>query len=319
MGIKRILAYAATYLLWGGAYLAVRVLIEVLPSFFAAGARYLLAALCLSPFILLPGAKVPSRRQLLNAVWTGLLLLVAGYGVVFWAERRLPSWMVAVLLSTAFLWTYLAESLVLRSYRFRAAMLLPLLVGLAGMPLVVGGASHQVGLSVVPALAVLLGAVCWSAGSVLVKWVDMPSSTIFTVELQLASSGLLLLCFSATLGEWAHGVTMVRIFAWRPLLAMAYLVFGCSLLGFASFHWLLKHEPASLVATSSYVNPLVAMIIGLAGAHEPFSRFQLAGAMAVLGSIVAIWHLQSSEEGLGIMSVEQSPESGANVADVVST
>lgn len=309
MGIKRIFAYAATYLLWGGAYLAVRVLVQAVPSFFAAGARYCLAALCLCPFFFLPRAPAPSWRQSWNAVWTGVLLLVAGYGVVFWAETRLPSWMVAVLISTTFLWTYLAECLVLRTYRFRRAMLVPLLVGLAGMPLVAGGASNRAGISIVPALAVLLGALCWSAGSVSVKSIDMPRSTIHTVGLQLASSGLLLLCLSAALGGWTEARAMQRVFAWRPLLAMAYLVVGASLLGFVAFHWLLKNERASLVATSSYVNPIVAMILGVAAAHERFSRLQLTGALAVLGSIVAVWFFQASQGDLEIMALERSSES----------
>jgi drug/metabolite transporter (DMT)-like permease len=306
MSIKRILAYAATYLLWGGAYLAVRVLVQVIPSFLAAGARYCLAALCLSPFIFLSRALAPSWRQSFNAVWTGVLLLVAGYGVVFWAEKQLPSWMVAVLVSTTFLWTYLAECLVLRSYRFRRMMLLPLLAGLAGMPLVAGGVSHRVGISIVPALAVVLGALCWSAGSVSVKWIDMPRSTIHTVGLQLASSGILLLCISAALGEWSSVPSVMRILAWRPVLAMAYLVVGASLLGFVSFHWLLKHEPASLVATSSYVNPIVAMVLGIAAAHERFSALQLVGAMSVLGSIVAIWLVRVPAGGLEILAIEQT-------------
>ncbi len=308
MGIKRLLAYGAIYLLWGGAYLAVRVLVGVIPSSLAAGARYCLAALCLSPFLFVLSSPAPNWRQSINAVWTGTLMLTIGYGVVFWAEKRLPSWMVAVLVSTTFLWTYLGECLVLRSYKFRAAMLLPLLIGLAGMPLVMEGSSSWSEVSMIRALAVLFGALCWSAGSLFVKRIDMPRSTIYTVELQLASSGILLLCLSAALGEWTERSAMEWIFAWRPLLAMAYLVVGASLLGFASFHWLLKHEPASLVATSSYVNPIVATALGILAAHERFSLLQLVGAMAVVGSIVAFWRLQAPADGLGILAMEPSPK-----------
>jgi drug/metabolite transporter (DMT)-like permease len=100
---------------------------------------------------------------------------------------------------------------------------------------------------------------------------------------------------------------MMRVLAWRPMLAMAYLVVGASLLGFASFHWLLKNEPASLVATSSYVNPIVAMVLGIAAAHERFSQLQLTGAIAVMGSIVTIWFFQSSAGGLKILAIEQTP------------
>src|ERR1700678_3284662 len=113
MGLKRISAYAAIYLLWGGAYLAVRVLVQALPPFLVAGIRYSLAALVLIPVILMRSEQAPTWRQFLNTFWTGAVMLTVGYGAVFWASRRLPSWVVAVLASTTFLWTYLGESLVL--------------------------------------------------------------------------------------------------------------------------------------------------------------------------------------------------------------
>jgi len=155
--IKRIPAYAAIYLLWGGAYLAVRVLVREFPPFLVAGLRYCLAAACLVPIILSQRGPAPRRRQVINAVWTGSLMLAAGYGIVFWAEQRLSSWLAAVLVSTSFLWTYLGECFVLRSFRFRPAMLAPLLVGLAGLPLLFEGGGYRGGVSFLAALAVLAG------------------------------------------------------------------------------------------------------------------------------------------------------------------
>jgi drug/metabolite transporter (DMT)-like permease len=291
-GIKRVSAYAAIYLLWGGAYLAVRVLVHVVPPFLVAGIRYSLAALLLVPVIRMRGARAPNWRQLLNAFWTGVVMLGVGYGVVFWAEKRLPSWVVAVLMSTTFLWTYMGECLVLRSYRFRGRMLAPLLMGLAGMPWLVGGDLHADRVSILAVLAVLLGAFCWSAGSLAVKRVDLPHSYLQTAALQLASSGLVLLCFSGALGEWTRLPAMAQIFAWKPVMALAYLVFAASMLGMAAFHWLMTHEPASLVATSAYVNPMVAMMVGIVAANERCSLPQLGGACGVVASIVTIWYFQ---------------------------
>ena len=268
MGIKRISAYAAIYLLWGGAYLAVRVLVHVLPPFFVAGVRYSLAALFLIPVILMRGDPIPSRRQLLNTLWTGVTMLGVGYGIVFWAENCLPSWIVAVLMSTSFLWTYIGECLVLRSYRFQAKMLLPLLVGLVGMPWLVEGSLHWNGVSIDAGLAVLLGAFSWSAGSLAIKRIDLPHSYIQTAGLQLASAGIFLLCFSGAQGEWARLPALTQILAWKPLIAMAYLAFAASMVGMTAFHWLMAHESASLVATSAYVNPMVAMMLGIVAAHE---------------------------------------------------
>jgi len=308
MGIKRIPAYAAIYLLWGGAYLAIRVLVQVLPPFLVAGIRYSLAALILIPVILMRSDRAPTWRQLLNTLWTGALMLTVGYGAVFWAARRLPSWVVAVLASTTFLWTYLGESLVLRSYRFQARMLLPLFTGLAGMPLLVGGNSHGDHVSMLAVLAVLLGAVSWSVGSLALKRINMPRSYIQTAGLQLATSGLLLLCLSAGLGEWTQLPPMTQIIAWRPIVAMAYLVIAASVVAFSAFHWLIAREPAYLVATSTYVNPMVAMLLGIVAAHERYSPLQLVGALAVLSSIIMIWHLQGSTDQFEMSELEAMPD-----------
>jgi drug/metabolite transporter (DMT)-like permease len=292
MDIKRISAFGAIYLLWGGAYLAISVMVHVVPPFLVAGIRYSLAAALFVPVILVRNDPTPSWRQLLNSVWTGVAMLTIGYGVVFWAEQRLSSWLVGVLASTTFLWTYLGETLVLRAYKFRRRMLLPLLVGMAGMPLLAGIDSHNDHASALAVIAVLLGAICWAAASLAVKRIDMPRSYIQIAGLQLAASGILLLFVSRALGEWTRLPPTTEIFTWKTILAMTYLVIAASMVAFSAFHWLLACESASLVATATYVNPMVAIVLGIAAAHEHSSPMQLVGALAVLTSIVMVWHME---------------------------
>lgn len=298
MGIQTLLAYSAIYLLWGGAYLAMRVLVIFLPPFLVAGTRYSLAALCLTAILLVLKTPTVTLRQMLNAAWTGVILLTIAYGVIFWAAQHLSSWMVAVLMSTAFLWTYLGESLVLRSYAFRLSMLPPLLIGLAGTSLVVGGTSHGGEYTLIAAIAVLACALCWSAGSLAIKRIDMPASALRTTQIQLTVSGALLLVVSAANGEWRTLPPITRIFSVQPMLAMFFLVAGGSIVALAAFHWLLAHQPASLVSTSAYANPLVALIVGVLVAHEHGSRAQWSGAAIVLLSIVAIWRFQFNRDWL---------------------
>jgi drug/metabolite transporter (DMT)-like permease len=308
MGTQKALAYAAIYLLWGGAYLAVRVLVQVLPAFLVAGLRYTLAAAFFVLVTLLRRESLPSRRQLFNTIWTGAAMLGAGYGVVFWAEKRLASWLVAVLLSTTFIWTYLGECLILRSRRLQARMLLPVVAGFAGMPFLMGGDFRRDRFSFVATLAVLLGAIFWSVGTLAVKRIDMPSSFIQTTGFQLASSGLLLIGLSGFLGEWQGLPAVTMIFAVKPIVAMAYLVIAASMLGFGAFNWLLAHEPPSLVATSAYVNPMVAMGLGIVAAHEDFSLLQLLGACTVLISIIVIWYFQRSADSPRMRRLDSIPE-----------
>jgi len=290
---KRIAAYAAIYLLWGGVYLSISVLVEVLPPFFVAGFRYSVSAFCLLLIALFRCDPLPTTRQLLNAIWTGAAMLAVGYGVVFWAEQRLASWIVAVVASTTFLWTFLGESLLLRSYRFTFTMLLLLLAGLAGVLLLTWGSPRSHGAISLPVLVVLFGAMCWAGGSLAVKRLEMPQSYIQTAATQLAVSGLILLCVSAGLGEGHLLPQVSQMFTSRSILAMAYLVIAASVVAFTAFHWLIKREPASMVATSTYVNPAVAMLLGIVVAKERCSSQEMCGAVVILGSTIFIWLLQA--------------------------
>lgn len=298
MGIKRISAYAAIYLFWGGSYLAIRYVVEVVPPFFAAGLRYTLAGLILIAFSMgIKRQPLPDRHQIFNAITTGIALLTISYGVVYWAETRLSSWIVAVIGSTIFLWTYLGECLVLHVDRPRAKMLLPLIAGLSGMPLLLKTTFDQGQVkSLVAAIAVLLGSCLWAATILTIKQIKLPRSYIQTAALQMTSSGLTLFCISWFSGEISRLPSAQRMLSSKPLFAMAYLVIASSVLAFTAFHWLLVHESAALVASSAYVNPMVAMLLGIAAVHERSSPMQLLGAAIILGSIVLIWFMQSRSE-----------------------
>jgi len=308
MGIRRFTAYAAIYLLWGGAYLAVRVLVQKFPPFSVAGLRYSLAAVSLLPILLLRRVSVPSRQQMFNAAWTGLLLLAAGYGIVFWAEQRLPSWLAAVLVSTSLLWTYIGECLLLRTSRLRLSLLVPFLSGLCGLPLLVDADGQQAGVSHVAALGVLLSALCWAAGSLAMKRVSLPRSPIQTASIQLAAAGIALLAISASLGEWRRTPPLTEFFIGQPLIAMMYLVVGASTIGYVAFLWLIAHDSASRTTTFTYVNPIVAMVLGVLAAHERISTLQLVGAFAVLSSVVAVWRMQSPAGELDHVELHRAPE-----------
>jgi drug/metabolite transporter (DMT)-like permease len=294
MLIKRVSAYAAVYLLWGGSYLAVRLVVQVIPPMLAASIRYILSGLILLLLsLVIKGSTLPSRRQILNSVLSGIAMFAFGYAVVFWAEIHLTSWLVAVLISTTSLWTYLGECLVLRTNCLRARVLIPLIMGMAGMPFLVGATFHRGQmLSAIAAGAVLVAAFVWSAGTLTLKAIELPSSPLQTAGLQLSSSGLLLLAISRALHEGAHLPSIGQMFSYQPLLGMTYLVLGGSVVGFTAFHWLLSHEPASLVSTAAYVNPIVAMMLGIGLVHERCSPMQIVGAATILASVILVWRAQ---------------------------
>jgi drug/metabolite transporter (DMT)-like permease len=286
------IAYAAIYLLWGGAYLAIRCLVQEFPPLWAAGTRYALATICLVVLLAFRGLPLPTLRQFINAAWTGVVLLAMAYGSLFWAAKDLPAWLVAVLMSTTFLWTYIGETLVFRVYPFRIRILPPLLSGLIAVPFLVSRGSSRGGGSIAAVLAVLFCAICWSIGSLAAKRIRMPAYPVQTATIQLGTSAFVLLIVSRLLGEWNAQLVVAGLFALKPLVAMGFLVLGGFAVAIIPFHWLLARQPASLVATAAYVNPVVAMLVGIVIACERASPTQFLGGVGVLAGISIIWSFE---------------------------
>jgi len=317
---RRVLAFSAIYLLWGGSYLAIRFVVQVIPPFLAAGIRYSLSAmLLLTISFLAMRDKPPSRRQFLNCVGTGLIMFTFSYSAIYWAETRLSSWLVAVIASTGFLWTYFAECLILRTDRPRARTVVSLIGGTAGVALLVGfpfQRSHAN--SVIAALVVLASTLSWSLMTVLLKRIELPRSFVQSAGLQLGAAGFALIPLAYLVGEGRQLLPASRIFVAGPILGMTYLVVGASMIAFTAFHWLLARESPSLVATSTYVNPIVAMLAGIALGHERYTWIQLCGALAVLLSVIVVWWTKTkSDSGSNKRIEKNAAKSIAEVGGVV--
>jgi drug/metabolite transporter (DMT)-like permease len=295
---QRVLAFSAIYLLWGGSYLAIRFVVEVIPPFLAAGIRYSLSSmLLLAISFLVMRDKPPTRRQFLNCVGTGLIMFAFSYSAIYWAETRLSSWLVAIIASTGFLWTYLAECLILRGDAPRPRTVISLVAGAAGVALLVGfpfQRSHAN--SVIAALAVVASTLLWSLMTVMLKRIELPRSSVQRAGLQLGAAGFALIPFAYFVAGERQLPPISRIFGAGPVLGMLYLVIGGSTLAYTAFHWLLARESPSLVATSTYVNPIVAMLAGIALGHERYTWIQLCGALVVLLSVIVIWWTKSRSD-----------------------
>src|SRR5579862_1885483 len=155
--IRMVMAFFAIYFLWGTTFLAIRIAVEELPPLFAAGARFFIAGIVLLGFMLAKGEARPSGRQWRNLLVMSLLMFVAEYGPLFWAEKYVPSGVVSVLAATLPILTLMLEMLILRQQRMRPMLAAAVLMGFAGVAilLIPGGQIH---LALVPCLAILVGA-----------------------------------------------------------------------------------------------------------------------------------------------------------------
>jgi drug/metabolite transporter (DMT)-like permease len=281
--LRLVLSFFAIYLLWGTTFLAIRIAVEDLPPLFAAGARFFIAGVVLLGFMLARGEAGPTRRQWRNLLVLSLLMFVAEYGPLFWAEKYVPSGIVSVLAATIPIITLVLEIFILRQQKWHMRLAAATLVGFGGVGVLLlpGGPQH---FPVVPCLAILCGCSTWSLGSVLSRSMDLPKARPVTAGATMMLGGGILLAISGGLGEM-HPMPHVSL---RAALALLYLIVFGSLLAYTAFVWLLAHMPATRVASHAYVNPIVAVALGYFAAGEPVTMRTLAGTVLVLTSVFMI-------------------------------
>jgi drug/metabolite transporter (DMT)-like permease len=283
LDIRVVLAFFAIYVLWGTSFLAIRIAVLEVPPLFAAGTRFFIAGLVLYGFMRWLGRTRPTASQWRSLALIALLMFVAEYGPLFWAEKYVPSGIASVLEATLPLITLALEVWVFRRHRFHWPLLAAILMGFLGVAaLLVHNGEQNFG--ILPCIAILAGATTWSLGSVLNRSLDLPESRTLTSGAAMALGGGMLLALSALFGE-LHPFPHVSM---RAAFALLYLIAGPSLVGFTAFVWLLARMPATRVASHAYVNPVVAVALGYFVAGEAITTRTLIGTALVLASVVLI-------------------------------
>jgi len=282
----RLAAYAATWVIWGSTYLAIRVGVEALPPFLLAGVRSVAAGCILCAWGVLRGDRLPTRRQWGAAALTGALFFLLGHGGLFWGEQRVPSGPAALLVATEHLWIVMFAWMLPGGVRPTRRALAGIGVGLAGVGLLTvdGGIGR---LDPAGAGAVLLCALTWAAGLVYFRGGRRPQSDAFAAGAPLLAGGVQLLAASLGLGE-PQTVSMADVTP-QALGALAYLIVFGSVVAFTALTWLNRVEGPGRSASYAYVNPLVAVALGWAFAGEAVSaRVLLAGAAIVAAVLLVV-------------------------------
>jgi drug/metabolite transporter (DMT)-like permease len=285
---KTLLAFAIIYFVWGSTFLAIRVGVAEVPPFLLASMRFVAAGLALYGWMLTRGERSPSWREWQSATLLAALIFVGDYGLLFWAERKVPSGVAAVMMATIPLFMALAEILILRTQKLTARLSLALLAGLGGVIVLVSPTMKLGGAPIdrVGAMALIAGAISWSVASALARKLPLPASKAMSSGAQMLAGGVLLGLVSGALGEWRdfHPMDVSRG-AWFALL---YLVVAGSIIGFTAYVWLLHHESPTKVGTYAYVNPVVAVLVGYLLGGEALGLRTVLGAAFVLVSVVVI-------------------------------
>jgi drug/metabolite transporter (DMT)-like permease len=281
----RLLAYGAIYIFWGGSFLAIRDMVAITPPFFSAAIRFLLAGVALYAFSRWRGKGRASRRALLNSLLIGVLLFTSSYGCLFWAETRIASGTAAILAATIPIWILMGEVGVLHSQRLTAAIIGATVLGIAGVCLVTRstGFEHSM-LSGV--LVELFGAMVFSFATLWSRALVLPDDQAQRAGLQMALGSIGLFVVSGIAGELPRIPAAFAAWHWHTAISFIYLVTCASILAFTSYTWLIHHEPPTRVASYAYVNPLIALIVGVTLGGETISALQMAGAAMIILGVV---------------------------------
>jgi drug/metabolite transporter (DMT)-like permease len=285
---KTLLAFGIVYFVWGSTFLAIRVGVHEVPPLIFAALRFGTAGAVLFGWTRMRGEPAPTGRQWGSIALLGTVIFVCDYGLLFWAETRVPSGIAAVMLATIPTFMAIGEVALLRTRKFTASLAISLLVGLSGVAVLTVRSAGLGGpaISGIGAGALVIAAVSWSVASVLTRTLPLPESKTVSSGAQMLVGGVLLVPVSGAFGEWPHfHPAAVSGGAW---FALAYLIVAGSIAGYTAYLWLIHHESPTRVGTYAYVNPVVAVAIGYWLGGEALGLRTVAGTVLVLASVVAI-------------------------------
>ena len=279
-------AWAAVCVIWGTTYLGIRVSLETMPPALMGGLRWTIAGGLLTLWFLLRGEKLPRMASWGSAALLGFLMLVLGNGGVVFAEQWLPSGLTAVLVATSPFWMAGIEAFLPDGEKLRLSLIAGLVLGFSGIVLLVwpeltfGSSGHRGFL--IGIVAVQIAALGWSLGSSYSKRHTRGDNILGTTALQMLAGGLMMVLVGTVRGEWS-----ALYFNTRSAVALIYLATFGAIGGFVAYSYALRHLPVSFVSLYAYINPIIAVTLGVLVLHEPFTP-RMAGAAAFVFAGVAV-------------------------------
>jgi drug/metabolite transporter (DMT)-like permease len=285
---KTLLAFGIIYFVWGSTFLAIRVGVREVPPLILAAMRFFVAGLVLYGWMIARGERSPSGREWRSAALLGMVIFVFDYGLLFWAEQRVPSGIAAVILATIPVFMALSEIIFLRTQTLTVRLVLALLIGIGGVAVLMSRSLNLGGAPIdkMGAVALIIASISWSIASALARKLPLPESKVMSSGAQMLAGGVFLVVAAAAFGEFRnfHPWSVSR----EVWLSLLYLIVAGSIVGFTAYVWLIHHESPTKVGTYAYVNPIVAVLVGYFFGGEALTVRTIVGTLFVLVSVVVI-------------------------------
>lgn len=289
-GTKVLLAFVIVYIVWGSTYLGIRVAVEAIPPALCAGLRFDIAGTLILLYALARGHRLPSTlRDWLSAAFTGSMMLIGGNGLVTYSEQWVPSNQAALIVATSALWIAWFGTFGAKGEKLRPLTIVGLLLGFAGVVVLVGGGISARVAPVLAYLALLLAPITWALGSIYARRHPVGNTPLVTAALQMLTAGAVMTVIGLATGEQSR----IR---WEPrsFVALAYLIVFGSCIAYAAYVWLVHEVTPALLGTYAYVNPAVAVFLGWLLLDETLTRTQLIGTLIILLSVVIVTLVSTS-------------------------
>ena len=285
--LRLIAAFAAIYVIWGSTYLAIRYAVATIPPYLMASARFASGGAILLAWARARGGAWPTRSQWGVALVSGALLLGGGIGSVSWAEQRVPSGLAALTAGAVPLVTVVVDWLRPGGSRPDATTLAGLLIGFAGVALLITpSATDAARVDPAGAVVLVMAVLCWATGTVFSRQVPGAPSRLMGAGASMVMGSGALLLIATLLGETtAFHPLQASV---RSLLALGYLIGFGSVLAFTAYFWLIQHTTPAKATTYAYVNPVLALLLGWAVAGEPVTARVLLAAAVILTGVLGV-------------------------------
>ncbi len=279
-------SFLSIYLIWGSTYLAIRYAVETIPPLYTAGLRHLMAGTILLVWCLAKRLR-PTWAQVRASIIIGTFFFLIGHGTLHWAEQKVPSGLASLLIASEPIWVFLLTAIAARRWRLNATLLAGIFLGLGGVGLLMGRSALNSGPGVfIGSLAILLGALSWSVGVIYSRRSHLSGHPLLLSALSLLAGSFQLLLAGTVAGEY-RGFSLASV-SLRSWLALGYLILFGSVVAFTAYNWLLEHYSPTLVATHTYVNPIVAVLLGWLFAGEAVTFNVLLSTSLVIGAVMLV-------------------------------
>lgn len=283
-------AFATIYVVWGSTYLAIRWVVAGAPPFLMAAIRFAIAGALLFGWTAWRSGERPTREHWRNAAIIGALLLFVGNGAVSWASQRVPSSLASLVISATPLWLVILQRVGPMRRPPTAWELAGVAIGLAGVGVLVwpsGGLRAPAALvDPLGGLVLLGGCLSWAAGSLFARTATLPRAATMGPGMQMLCASGLLFVLAVLHGDLAQfDLARIPASAWWSL---GYLIIAGSLLGFTAFSWLMRVASPTLVGTYAYVNPVVAVLLGVWLGGEALPPRAALATVVIVGGVALV-------------------------------